>query len=31
VRGRRSLHVINSPSPAAMASLAIGELIAGMV
>jgi len=31
VRGRRSLHVINAPSPAATASLAIGELIAGMV
>jgi len=31
VRGPRSLHVINAPSPAATASLAIGELIAGMV
>ena len=27
-RGQRSLHVLNAPSPAATASLAIAELIA---
>ena len=30
VRGERLLHVVNAPSPAATASLAIGERIAGM-
>ena len=28
VRGRRSLHVVNAPSPAATASLSLGETIA---
>lgn len=31
VRGWRALHVLNAPSPAATASLAIGEEIARMV
>jgi len=31
VRGARSVHVINAPSPAATASLAIGEIIADAV
>jgi L-2-hydroxyglutarate oxidase len=31
VRGERLLHVVNAPSPAATASLAIGERIAGLV
>ncbi|NBW96605.1 MAG: L-2-hydroxyglutarate oxidase [Planctomycetia bacterium] len=31
VRGERILHVVNAPSPAATASLAIGERIAGIV
>lgn len=31
VRGERILHVVNAPSPAATASLAIGERIAGLV
>lgn len=30
VRGERMIHVLNAPSPAATASLAIGEAIAGM-
>jgi L-2-hydroxyglutarate oxidase len=29
-RGRRQVHVLNAPSPAATASLAIGEAIAAM-
>jgi L-2-hydroxyglutarate oxidase len=28
VRGQRSLHVLNAPSPAATASLSLGETIA---
>ena len=31
IRGANELHVVNAPSPAATASLAIGEEIAGMV
>lgn len=31
VEGQRELHVVNAPSPAATASLAIGEEIAGLV
>ncbi len=31
VEGEREIHVVNAPSPAATASLAIGEEIAGMV
>lgn len=31
VRGERMLHVVNAPSPAATASLAIGERIAGII
>jgi L-2-hydroxyglutarate oxidase len=30
LRGRRELHVVNAPSPAATSSLAIGEEVAGM-
>jgi L-2-hydroxyglutarate oxidase len=31
VRGRRTLHVLNAPSPAATAALTIGEEIARQV
>jgi L-2-hydroxyglutarate oxidase len=31
VRGERILHVVNAPSPAATASLAIGERIADLI
>ncbi|MBU6401440.1 MAG: L-2-hydroxyglutarate oxidase, partial [Verrucomicrobia bacterium] len=31
VRGEEALHVLNAPSPAATASLAIGEHIAGLL
>jgi L-2-hydroxyglutarate oxidase len=31
VRGRRALHVLNAPSPAATAALTIGEEIARQV
>jgi L-2-hydroxyglutarate oxidase len=31
VQGEREIHVVNAPSPAATASLAIGEEITGML